>query len=300
MMTKPLVSLRKSRLGHRCAERMVICATLLLIGTASFAADGGDGPPRDTTAVQTNETVEGLLQKIEQQIAAGHTMVPPADCAVDTWAHVVQAMAAKRSPQVTDALANFATDARNRAAREMRAGNTVVAGDLLVFANQATGLLARSADAARTGTPQGSPDNAALTFEPLAAALPPMPHADATPVSPPADTPDRTPAVQPGIAPPQTEVQALVVGFYIARGNQLRAAGNVAAARTYYEYAGNARAAATPARADDPGPGARPEVRVEARHSYRDHLRWQRSHALYGGTKAPVPPAVAPAEIAVP
>ena len=224
----------------------------------------------------------------------------PADCAVDTWAHVVQAMAAKRSPQVTDALANFATDARNRAAREMRAGNTVVAGDLLVFANQATGLLARSADAARTGTPQGSPDNAALTFEPLAAALPPMPHADATPVSPPADTPDRTPAVQPGIAPPQTEVQALVVGFYIARGNQLRAAGNVAAARTYYEYAGNARAAATPARADDPGPGARPEVRVEARHSYRDHLRWQRSHALYGGTKAPVPPAVAPAEIAVP
>jgi hypothetical protein len=257
-------------------------------------------------AEQTNENIKVLLQKIEQQVSSGHTMAPAGDCAVDTWAHVLQAIPTTDSPYVRGVLTDFVTEARSRAAEAMRTGNMIGAGDLSVFADQANGLLARSSEAARPGGAERPPGEAALKFEPLAASLPPLPPSDAAPTRPSPNTSGRIPGGQTAgaaFALPQTAVRASVAEFYTARGDQLLAARDISAARTFYEYAvnaGSARAATTLARTYDADFVARLGVVSEARPYNQDHWREHRAHVWRTRTRGPIPPAATDAVTIVP
>jgi hypothetical protein len=293
MMTRLLTPHKQSRLRHRCRWRFVICGAILLGGGTSHAADGVDGRPRDPAAEQANQNIEGLLQKLEQQILSGHTMAPAGNCAVDTWVQVLQTIPTD-SPRVKEALASFVTNARGRADQELSAGNMIAGGDLSVFADQANELLVGSSKTARPGIAKGPPGDAAVTFEHLAASLPPVPASDAAQARHPSNSPGNIPGVQTAsaaAAQPQNAVQALVAEYYAARGDQLLAARDVSEARKYYEYAvnaGSARAAATLAKTYDAGVVAQSGVVPEVRHHNQDNSRGHRGHVLRTRTQGPI------------
>ena len=141
-------------------------------------------------------------------------MAPPGDCAVDTWARVIQAVRTADPHHARTALTGFATNARSRAARETSARQFIVGGDLTVFADQANGLLARPAEAAEPLAAKRAAAEAALTFKPLAGSLPPISRPEAAQ----SNTPGKAAA-----ALPPSAVRAVVAEFYTARADHLLA-----------------------------------------------------------------------------
>jgi hypothetical protein len=303
MMTG-LLTLRKKRRFRRRCWRLVLCrpvllcwpillfGPVLLAGNIGHAAEVGDPRLRGSAAEQTEQNIEALLQKAEQQIRSGHTMAPPGDCAVDTWARVIQAVRTADPDHARTALTGFATNARSRAARETSAGNVIVGGDLTVFADQANGLLARPAEAAEPVAAKRAAAEAALTFEPLAGSLPPIPRPEAAQ----SNTPGKAAA-----ALPPSAVRAVVAEFYTARADHLLAVRDLPEARKFYEYAvnaGSARAAATLARTYDAKFVAR--TAAELRQHSPERTRGHRGRLSRTRTQATVAPAAADAGPAAP
>jgi hypothetical protein len=122
-----------------------IATSSVLIGAGALANDGGAGQSYTGPAMQADRSGEALLHQLEKQIAIGHTIGPEADNAVNTWHHFLQVVSLN-STATQRALADFATSTRRRAADEQAAGRSAVASDLLVFADQAAGLVRHQSD----------------------------------------------------------------------------------------------------------------------------------------------------------
>jgi hypothetical protein len=132
----------------------VLCTGFLLMGSTSFAANDVDGISQASPAVATDQEIEALLLKAEQQIAAGRTVSPADDNAMTTWLHVLE-KAFPASPGTLRAFADFAARARNRSADEQTAGKSVTSSDFQMFADLATKVLA--GESATPASPVNSP-----------------------------------------------------------------------------------------------------------------------------------------------
>jgi hypothetical protein len=130
-----------------------VAAGVLLMGSASFAAEGGTAQSRAILAAPADTQTEALLHSIEQQIASGRIISPPDDNAMDTWQRVLQReIASQASPEVLRALADFEARLRVRSADERAAGRALVAAELTVFADQAGRMVGHIPPSASSGT----------------------------------------------------------------------------------------------------------------------------------------------------
>ena len=139
----------------------MLCTGFLLMGNTSFAGNDVDGIPQASPAVATDQQIEALLFKAEQQIAAGRTVSPADDNAMTTWLHLLE-RAFPASPGTLRAFADFAARARNRSADEQTAGKPVASSDFQMFADLATKVLA-----GESATPAASVNSPSATAQPV-------------------------------------------------------------------------------------------------------------------------------------
>jgi hypothetical protein len=136
-----------------------VCAGVLLMGSASFAAEGGAAQSRAILAAPADTETEALLHTIEQQIASGRIISPPDDNAMETWQRVLQReIASQASPEVLRALADFEARLRVRSVDERAAGRMLVAAELTVFADQAGRMVGHIPQSASSGTAASATD----------------------------------------------------------------------------------------------------------------------------------------------
>ena len=236
--------------GSGIARLLLLTVCAGLAGTAAFAAD------------QDFDTdIDSLLRKIEQQISSGHAVSPVDDSAMLTWRRLLTVEKADpNAPGVQTALSSFVVRLRLRAGEEKSAGHLVVGSDMTVFADEADRLL----DAHPGGAPKPlgpivaanqKPGTAGVPasglrdpprFEPLSAALaPPVP-------AKPAATPASASMPIPPLVPAQMKMEKAVLRpapitgdqsaaeFYAKSGDAQLAAGDIAAASKFYDYAAKA------------------------------------------------------------
>jgi len=252
---------------------MALCAGILL---ATGAANADSTQP-DAASVNTEQDVEALLKKVEQQISVGHTMYPAGDCAIDTWKQVLQQTT---SPNARSQLADFVTHMRSRAIDELTAGRKSVANDTSIFATQASHIVwhtvppVNSPNAAARPVPRSesppAPDTpkTELFSGPVTTASPAP--ANETRLPPPADMPP-----DPNATPEQLRLAA---DRYATRGDEMLAANDIPAARRFYGYAaiaGSARSAIALAGTYDPNftvakPAKAPVTKANAVVAERD------------------------------
>lgn len=151
---------------RRAASRGVItfCATFPLLAAAPVMADetvgGTVGAAHTDSGQRSDQSIDMLLLKLEQQITAGHTLIPESDNAMETW-RIVTLKAQSGSPEIRRALASFAQHLRERVATEQQAGRLVTATYFGVFAGMASDLVgadpAPTLRRAQTGAPVAAP-----------------------------------------------------------------------------------------------------------------------------------------------
>jgi hypothetical protein len=120
----------------------------LLFGGTLCSADQASRNASATEAQQSNSIaadreIEALLLKTEQQITAGHSVLPANDNAFATWSLVI-GRAIPASPGTVSALTDFVTRAQHRASDEEAAGRQSIALDFNTFAQIANDLLSRA------------------------------------------------------------------------------------------------------------------------------------------------------------
>ena len=205
---------------------IVFCVAFPLMRAPGVMADQIAGEAHAAFAQHPDQDIGLLLLKVEQQIAAGHTVDPESDNALDTWQAVIwQAVITKAhpaSPEVLKALATFAAHMRDRAEAEKAAGRSLASTDFSAFAEAANDLLKHvaptsspqgpQANASRSaGTVRASSGSAAATTNSATSGVAPTAGPAAPANSPPADatgtnaTRPPTPAAQTALAgaPPQ-------------------------------------------------------------------------------------------------
>jgi TPR repeat protein len=265
---------------HLQAAARVPVALLTCLFLAAAASCAVAAPP-------TDNRLDALLTKVEQQIAAGRFTGPTADNALDTWSQVL-AMNPLSSPSAQTAIESFAADMFNHATAEAAAGQASLSVDYSVFAQMAEEYLRHANDGRSGAGPNAAPaETASVTSQeaqarppPLSAASPPpaslavaplptvpLPAAPPAAASPPARDPpiQQTRAAVAAAAP---EAGASIAGapgpvhqdqataeLYSARGDAMMAVKDITAARRLYEFAanaGSARAASALASTYDP------------------------------------------------
>lgn len=105
------------------------------------AADDVATGPASTTAAPPDQQVAALLNKLRQQVFAGHTTIPPSDNAVETWLAVAKLTASHLSPGAATALDDFVHTVQSEDTAKQAAGRGTIAQDLLVFADFAVAEL---------------------------------------------------------------------------------------------------------------------------------------------------------------
>jgi hypothetical protein len=192
-------AVRSIRAGNLHRWVLAVCACYSLTGNASFADT--EAPPETAVvpSVVVDQATEALLHTVEQQISSEHIVSPPNDNALETWRQVLQRnLTTHGSPGVLRALADFETRARNLAASDKAAGNSVAAATLTVFADEATRLAGNLPQSDSPGAPDPDVVTRAAPSESAAAAAPPpdIARPDRS------VAPDRTVASAPAAAPP--------------------------------------------------------------------------------------------------
>jgi len=220
-----------------CATQGAIafCVTFPLMGAPAVMADQITGETHAASAQHPDQDVSPLLLKVEQQIAAGHALVPTSDNALDTWRTVIT-KTHLGLPETFKVLAAFAARMRDRAQAEKAAERFQVSADFLLFAGLANELLKDGAPPAEPSggrtAPGDSPPVAATGEKATPTPLPPTQTSLAA--APPAEPPvGRTPTTQ----------EQSVAALYASRGDQMLAIKDISAARRFYEYAANAGSA---------------------------------------------------------
>ena len=241
---------------------------------AATDATNATAEPASTTSTP-DQQVAALLNKLRQQILAGHTTSPPSDNAVETWVQVDQLTRPRLSAGAAKALDDFVQTAHTGEASARAEGRDAVALDLSVFADFATSELKdRSADnESRPVAPPAppmppAPREHAISVELRTASVRGAPGAhdggaaaasagapQATTTQP-ADTPSTRPkAAALATSQPAAAADPALTAAYLNRGDQMLAIKDISAARGFFDYAaraGNARAAAKLAQTYDP------------------------------------------------
>jgi hypothetical protein len=119
---------------------MAACLATARTSLADPVRTGAPDQPRADTAAPGDTHVQALLQQVLRQISQGKTAAPEGDNAIATWKSLLS-IVIPPSPAVAKAMADFARDARQRAAEELAAGRTMTAMDLSLFAAEATDIL---------------------------------------------------------------------------------------------------------------------------------------------------------------
>jgi hypothetical protein len=215
---------------HLLPGLVALCAVCLLVEPVAFAEDEGPRQPGVGTAVQADQEIQTILQRVSRQITSGHTLAPEGDNALATWG-LLRNSVSPAEPNTKRALIYFIAQSRSRAAEEQAAGRIGVAVDLLLFAEEAAGLLQHEGVA---------PDPSPVAARPDAPAdsTPPAP-IDATP-------PQRDVAVHDAPHPTQTTPtpqQQAASAALASRGDAMMALQDISAARLFYERAANAGSA---------------------------------------------------------
>jgi hypothetical protein len=134
-----------SLLQQRFRGLAALSVGFLLLGGTFCSADqatenASTAESQQSSLVAVDEESENLLLKLEQQITAGHSVLPANDSALETWGLVIM-RAIPASPGTARALADFVTRAQHRASDERAAGRQAVSRDLATFAALANQLL---------------------------------------------------------------------------------------------------------------------------------------------------------------
>src|ERR1700722_10681161 len=140
----------------------LLCAAFLSFEDTCLAAKDVSAKAAPT---QAEQQIGQLLDRVEQQVSAGHAMSPAGDNAMDTWKRMLKIyLETPISPRVRTSVVDFVAHMRDRAAKEKTDGNSVTASDLSVFADQGNHLLGLpgsvppTAENTRTDRPQPAPD----------------------------------------------------------------------------------------------------------------------------------------------
>src|SRR5262249_55330488 len=91
-----------------------LCICLLLAGRPGFANDPASLEPQTGPMVPVDQQSQTLLLRVEQQISAGHFIVPQDDNALQTW-RVFAKSASPAAPGTHRALKEFVERMRSRA-----------------------------------------------------------------------------------------------------------------------------------------------------------------------------------------
>jgi hypothetical protein len=170
MTRRSPISRQRSRL-----PRDLICAgfLLLLYRNVALAAQDTSTPPGNPPG---GPDIVIILQKVEEQVAAGHAISPKDDCGMETWKQVPRLdMASPASPVIRAALENFVARMRSRSAEENSLGKLVVSSDFAAFADQAIHLLEHTpgpAPPSADGKPTPAADVLALDGHPRDSSAP--------------------------------------------------------------------------------------------------------------------------------
>jgi TPR repeat protein len=175
--------MRGQRRQQASALPCIAFFTCLLLGRA--ASNAVAAPP-------TNDRLDMLLAKVEQQLAAGHATVPSDDNALDTWLQVLSSNLSETPASLT-AIQSFASDLRGRAATAKADEKLTLSADYAVFADMADHYLAKA-----NGTQSGARPVTAVS-EPGPPPVVATPNAESLP--PPAEAPDVTVARAPSEEP---------------------------------------------------------------------------------------------------
>jgi hypothetical protein len=120
---------------------ILIAMILLSLPGYCRAADDAAGSSLSTTSAPPDQQMSNLLNKLREQIFAGHTTTPPSDNAVQTWVQVAALIASHLSPGAAEALGDFVRTVHSVQIDEEAAGRGTVAIDLSVFADFAVAAL---------------------------------------------------------------------------------------------------------------------------------------------------------------
>ncbi len=239
-----------------------LSASVLFLGDTWCAADEAPAALlQQSNQAPVDRESEAMLLKVEQQISAGHAVLPPDDNALATWESVL-ARAMPASPGTVLALRIFAARATNDAAREQSAGRLSVARDFRSFEALATQLIKQVHDEAVAAIPSAAPSKAVpenpTSPEGRASAtgiadgstasveiLPVTPTVGGMSEQVAAATGKTTlvvtaPAVPPPPNNPKMTRDAALATSYARRGDEMLAIKDISAARKYYESAANA------------------------------------------------------------
>jgi hypothetical protein len=205
----PVTTSKHHSVSRQSGRMIASSVCVLCMSGAFFPAYGDAAVSTGTQAAEPDHEIAMMLSKVERQVVAGQATTPPHDNAMETWQQITEKMVAPVSPRVVQALADFATQMRGRAAAEETAGNPLTSVGLSFFADLASDEV-KSVDApAATPLPraaQADPDHAPKG-DPLPAQSAPATGARATPPSVPSSSsrvPDASAA--PPSAPSSTSI----------------------------------------------------------------------------------------------
>ena len=85
---------------------VALCAVCLLVEPVAFAEDEGPRQPGVGTAVQADQEIQTILQRVSRQITSGHTLAPEGDNALATWG-LLRNSVSPAEPNTKRALTDF-------------------------------------------------------------------------------------------------------------------------------------------------------------------------------------------------
>jgi hypothetical protein len=143
---------------------LAVGVLLLSLPCYCRAAGAAADSPSSAIGAVPDQQMSILLNKLREQIFAGHTTAPPSDNAVETWVQVAALMATHLSPGAAEALGDFVRTAHSAETTREVAGHDTVAIDLSVFADFAVAALKDRSVDYTPAPPASSPSAMALSL----------------------------------------------------------------------------------------------------------------------------------------